>query len=229
MTKEEIDRFIENNEKEDIKSFFDKLILKLEATNRSNDKILIWLILLIFIYFSVDLNIFSQLKLGPIVLTDNSFIKLFIPLVFTYLLLKFMTLNTYRSLILKNIRQIGGFLFSLKEGVSDNSTYSNSFLQIIMPFSFWEEISSKYMRKGKAGCISLLMISPVFLLILVPFVFEYIIIRDLFMNFWKIGLIQKAVTISTIWIFLAVIIYYIRLVRIDLEENKNLMPGANNM
>jgi hypothetical protein len=214
MTKEEIDKFIENNTEEDIKTFFDKLIINLEVSNRSNDKILIWLTLLIFIYFSVDLKIFSQLKLGPLVLTDSSFIKLFIPLVFTYLLLKFMTLNTHRSLIIMNVRQIGGFLFSLNEGISEDSIYSNSFLQIIMPFSFWEEISSKYMRKGNVGCLTLLMILPVFSLVFVPFIFEYIIIRDLFVDFWEIGWVQKAVTVSTIWMFLAVIIYYVKLVKI---------------
>ncbi|TAJ11951.1 hypothetical protein DMA11_14715 [Marinilabiliaceae bacterium JC017] len=220
MTKKEIETFIAINKEDDIKSFFDKLLTKLDASNRSNDKILIWMAFLIFIYFSIDLDIFSQLKLGPIVLTDNSFIKLFTPLIFNYLLLKFVTLNAHRSLIINNIRQIGGRFYNLKEGVDENATYSNAFLQIIMPFSLWEEVNSKYMNKGKTGCLTFLMISPLFILLFAPLIFEYIIIRDLIVDFWQISWVQKTVTITTIWIFLAVIIYYIKAVKIKMTENQ---------
>ncbi|WP_282040023.1 hypothetical protein [Saccharicrinis aurantiacus] len=221
MTKSEIESFIESNSIENIKSYFDKLVDKLEVTHRSNDKILIWMLLLIFVYFSVGLNIFSKIKVGPITLTDDSFIKLFTPMIFNFLFLKYATLNVHRSTLISNIRQVGGHIYNLEGGIEQNSTYSNISLQMIMPFSIWEEINSKYMTDGKSGCITGIIFSPLFLLLISPLIFEYIVVKDLLLDFWCNGWGEKAVILTTLWMFIGVTIYYFNAFKKKIKDNKN--------
>ena len=114
MRKDEIVNFIQTNNEADIKDYFYKLVEKLEGIKKENNKIQIWLLILVFIHFGIDFNFFEELNIGPVNLkTDNDFIKLFIPLVFTFMLLQFATLNAQRAVIISNIREIGARLFNL--------------------------------------------------------------------------------------------------------------------
>ena len=98
--------------------------------------------------------------------------------------------------------------------------YSNVFLQMIMPFSFWEELNSKFMKDGNVGCLTIFLTIPLYPILLTPFVFEYIAIKNLIINNWQNGWIEKGVIILTIWILISAIIYYIKLMKTAISEVK---------
>jgi hypothetical protein len=221
MKKEEILNFIESNDEDDIKNYFYKLIEKLEGIKKENNKIQIWLIVLVFIHFGIEFNFFKELNVGPVNLqTDNHFIKLFIPLVFTFMLLQFATLNAQRAVIINNIREIGTRLFSLDTNEAEKSMYSNKFLRTIMPFSLSEEVNEKFLQNGKVGIITVILTLPLFLLLFTPFIYEYIAIKDHIVNFWGINWFENLLIIMNIWLLIVVFAYYIKLFIIAFKEAK---------
>ena len=221
MTEKEIDEFIQNNTVENLKDFFNVLIEKLNTTNKRNDKLSLLMGVLIIAYFIIDKSVISSINLGPISINDISLTKLFIPLVFAFVLLLYATLNAHRAMLLQNIKRIGSRLYELKDSPLEDPYYANSFLRLIMPFSMWEEINSKYIGKGKFGCLALFMILPIFPLIFVPFIFEFFAVKTMIQNNWGNGFFEKTIIILTIWIILASIMYYIKLFSSSIKENKN--------
>lgn len=218
MTQDEIEKFISKNTEENVKYYFDRLIQNLQLIKNENYRIQIWMLLVVGIYFSIDFKILTELNLGPVRLTtDNKFVKLFTPLVFTYLLMQFATINSQRTLIIKNIRMFGSTIFNIERNIVESSMYSNSFLQLIMPFSISEEIYAKFMNNGKIGCITSLLTLPLFLIMFAPLYFEYLSIINLF-DFWYDGWFDKSIIILTIWLILVIIGYYIKLIISSTKE-----------
>ena len=217
MTEQEIDKFIENNSDESVKEFFNLLLVKLDSSNKRNDKLSLLMGLLILLYFLFDEKMVSSISLGPVSITDLNLAKLFIPLVFAFILLIYATLNAHRTDVLRNIRQIGIRLYNIEEN-GKQEFYSNTFLQLIMPFSMWEELNSKYLKDGKTVCLTLLLTLPIFPLIFSPFVFECYALKILFTEKWSVGLMEKVVIVSTIWIILSAVIYYVKLFAMKIKE-----------
>lgn len=220
MTIDEIDNFIANNSEANIQDYFNNLVNKLKTTNSRNDKLTILMGVLIVFYFIADLKVVSKFSLGPIEITDFNLFQLFIPLAFSYVLFVFATLNAHRAKIIKNIRQIGKRLYQLNEKAEEDSMYSNVFLQMIMPFSFWEELNSKFMKNGNVGCLTILLTLPLYPVLLAPFVFEYIAIKNLIIKNWHNGWVEKGVTVLTIWILISAVLYYFKLMKSAISEVK---------
>ncbi|MFA5296645.1 MAG: hypothetical protein WC389_00375 [Lutibacter sp.] len=220
MTDKEINEFIQDNSPENLKDFFKILIDKLNTTNKRNDKLSLIMGLLIVAYFIIDKNIVSNISLGPISINDVSLTKLFIPLIFAFVLLVFATLNAHRAVLLKNIKKIGKVHYNLKETPLEDPYYSNSFLRLIMPFSYLEELNSKYINNGKYSWPAFFMILPLFPLILSPFIFEFYAVKTMILNNWENGILEKIVIILTVWIITTSIIYYVKLLSSTIKENK---------
>jgi len=217
MTEEDINAFIEKNSEESVKEYFNLLLVKLDSSNQRNDKLSLLMGILILLYFLLDNKVVSNINLGPISITEFNLAKVLIPLAFAFILLMFATLNAHRADVIKNIRQIGIRLYNLEEN-GKQEFYSNSFLQLIMPFSMWEELNSKYLKDGKTGCLTVLLTLPLYSIILSPFIFEYYALKTLFIEKWGLGLIEKIVIVLTIWILLSAIIYYIKLFTMKVKE-----------
>ncbi|SDY05344.1 hypothetical protein SAMN05444411_1161 [Lutibacter oricola] len=220
MTDKEINEFIKNSTIEDLKDYFNKLIERLNESSKRNDKLSLLMGILIVSYFIIDKNSVSNINLGIISINDMSIAKILIPLIFAFVLLIFATLNAHRAKITKNIKIIGQSLYNLKEDPLADSYYPNSFLRLIMPFSYLEELNSKYMKNGKFGCLTLFMTIPLYPIIALPFIFEFIALRKMILNDWSNGVFEKIITILTIWIILISIVYYIKLLSTSINENK---------
>jgi len=221
MNKKEILNFIDSNNDENIKDYFYKLIEKLDGIKRENNKIQIWLVVLVFIHFGIDFDFFKEINLGPVNLkTDNHFIKLFIPIVFTFMLLQFATLNSQRAIIISNIREIGTKLFNLETNLAEKSMYSNKFLRTLMPFSMSEEVNDKFLQNGNIGFITFILTLPLFLLLSTPFIYEYIAIKDHLLNFWGKNWFENLIIILNIWLLIVVFGYYIKLFTLAFKAAK---------
>jgi hypothetical protein len=219
MTDKEIDDFIENSSEEKLKDYFDSLVQKLQTLNAKNDKLSLLLGLLILSYFVINKNVISNINLGPISINDISNAKLFIPLIFAFVLLIFATLNAHKAVLLQNIRKVGVKYYKVRDA-GNQEFYSNRFLRMLLPFSFWEEISTIYFSGGKFGCMAVLLTIPLFLLILIPFFFEYFALKIIIIEKWHNSLLEKGIVILTIWILVAAIFYYFKLFEMKIKEEK---------
>jgi len=213
MTKAQIETFINSNSESSIQDFFDKLMYKLESIKSENIKTQLWLLVLIIIYYGIDLELFSEINLGTFSLkTDQQVIKLIVPLMFNYFLLQLAAINTQRGLIIKNIRQIGAYLYKFKNDVFEESMYSHSFLLVIMPFSVAEEVQSKYLDKGKTGFLTGLLTLPLIAIIFLPLIFPVLAIIDMISDLWSLNIFNKLICFLTIWLFIVTVYYYIKLI-----------------
>lgn len=216
MTEQEIKDFIKSNTDERIGEYFNLILAKLNLASKRNEYLSFIMVILVVLYFIVDKNIISDLSVGPVTLVDVSVTKMFIPLLFAFVLLLFATINAHRADIIQNIREIGVNYFNLRQE-EKQEFYSNPFLQLLMPFSFWEEINTKNLNGG-AGCLTLLMTIPLYPIIAAPFVFEYHAIKSLINERWDNGNWDKVLIIFTVWMVLSSIVYYFRLFRMKIKE-----------
>lgn len=228
MIKKQIIDFIDSNEEEKVKDYFYKLLAKLESIKIENHKIQIWLLVLVVIHFGIDFNFFKNIDLGFInVETNNHFLKLFIPIVFNFMLLQFATLNAQRAIVIDNIREVGSHYLKLESNQVEKSFYSNIVLRSVMPFSLSEEVNDKFFHNGKVGVLTTILTLPLFLIFPAPFVYQYFAIKDQILNFWGINWFQNLVIILNIWLLLVVITYYIKLFSKAIKEARK-KPVANN-
>ncbi|WP_100613306.1 hypothetical protein [Confluentibacter citreus] len=219
MSKKQIVDFIKSNGEDKIKDYFYKLLEKLESVKSENHKIQLWLLVLVIIHFGIDFNFFNNIDLGFISLeTNNHFLKLCIPIIFTFMLLQFATLNVQRAIVIDNIREIGIRYFKLEPSLVEKSFYSNIVLRSVMPFSLSEEINEKFFHNGKVGILTTILTWPLFLIFLAPFIYEYFAIKDQMLNYWGSSWFENFVIILNIWLLIVVITYYIKLVVIAVKE-----------
>lgn len=218
MTTNELQRFIADKDDSEIIDYFNLLHTKLKDLNNSNNRICLLMVLVSFIYIFIDNKAFTTIDIGFISISDISIIKLLTPLVFSLLFLLFANLNSHRAIVIKSIKVIGNHMYKLNS--KDDAFYPNTFLHIILPFSFWDEINSTLMKNGKIGCLTLILIIPLFPIICLPFYFEYYAIKNLFISFWTNGLFEKCIIISNIWILLTIIYFYTKLMIQSVKEVK---------
>ena len=231
MTEKKIENFIDSNDEDLNKDYLDKLLEKLKTVKSENNKIQLWMIILVVIYYGLDFQLISDLNYGPLnIKSDHEFIRLFIPPLFTYFLLQFATLNAQRGALIKSVRVFGRKIYKLENNIKEKSFYSNEFLHLIMPFSLAEETQNKYL--GDNNWFTTILSIPLFLIFISPLIFEYYAIKNLILNN-EANLLNITIIGFTIWLVIVIIGYYFKLIRLSMREVKQDFkrtptPGANN-
>ena len=211
--------FIEDNSDEKQKEYLDLLITNSNSTSEKIDKLSLVIGSVVVLYFIADLKIVSSISLGSVIISDLSIAKLFTPLVFSFLLLRYALLNAHKAMLVKSIQAIGINYFTIRNA-EEQKLWSNPFLQLILPFSFWESLTYMYFRNdNKQKCMSYLLTLPTFPIILSPFIFEYYALKSLIAEHWHYDPLVKIVVVLTIWILLAVLYYYYCLYNINRSIN----------
>lgn len=204
---------LKHNSEEKIKDILNRLYLKLETLNKRNDKISLLMGLIVLTYFIVDRKILTKINIGPLNFDDTDFVKLFIPMAFAFILLIYSTINIHRSKLIENIKFLQKEHYNLFMKKEDKiSVIEMYFSPILLPFSIYDEISFAYTIKGKVNFLIGFLVLPVFLLIILPFYFEYIILKDIITNYWHNGLLEKSAVIITLWLLLIVLVIYLMMI-----------------
>lgn len=210
MTRQEIVKFINDNDVERIINYNNKLFDTLKELNKRNDRLTLFLIVIVLAYFLTSKATFSSLQFGPFSVNDFTLIPKLTPLLFAYFLLEFALLNGHRADILKTMKWIHLSLYKQELTKKDYEEGQYSFFtRLILPFSRWTEIY-KVSDDKPIGCIGLFILTPLTIFLLLPFYFEIITIKNVINNYWA-DWIGKASVILSIWLILIVIYYYIKL------------------
>lgn len=220
MTYTEIIEFIKSSEESDRKYFFDHLVSKLENINNRIDRLSLYMLILLVLYFTIDLQIVSEISIGPFSLKDLNLSKAFIPLVFNYIFFLFASLNAHKSHIIKSIKICGSIVLNIKQSSPELFFYNNSVLKLVIPFSFADEVNSVFIKNGKLGCLSLILMIPIFPLMSIPLIFNILSLKHLIYNYWLASHYFKILIALTAWIFVTTIIYYFKLLNIGMTESR---------
>ena len=223
MKKTDIDKFIESNSTESINLYFSELLTKSKAIDKENNKIVFFLLLLIFIYYLTDFAVIESINLGFLLIKNVESVKVFIPLIFSFIIFRFAIINTHKAEIKKIVRKIAYKHFNF-DNQSLDIVYTDDFSRTVLPISVYDELN-KFNFKTNVGCLnSIIMIPlvafPALVISASPFVIEWFWLKPMIIDFNNIELIQKGVVVLTIWIIILSFVYYIKTLALAVTEDK---------
>ncbi len=206
MDTNEIEKFIQLNNGNNLNDFYNKTYEKLKDLNKRIDKLSLYLLVIVFLYFITSKAIISSFQVGPISISDISVITIILPILFAYLLLDLALTSAHKADVLATVKLLFIKLNrhhltekEIKEGSNDFVT------RVLFPFSYSAEFGKSFPKKMTAlGCFGTLLVLPMLSFILLPFYFEFYMLKEVYSNHYTstLGIISFYLSI---WIMLMVI------------------------
>lgn len=222
MLKEDILKFIMENQDEKLMDFYNKTYEKLNDLNRRIDRISLLLGMIVLIYFIASKATISSFSIGPVTISDISLISQILPILFGWLLLDLAITSGHKAELQTTVKMI--FLALYKQEIDPKDLEDgklNLFSRIILPFSYASELSKFSSVKGSmvAGCLGGILFIPLLGLIILPFFFEFHLLKDIYQNHFHTT-IGKISFYFSIWLVLTVVYYYANLIILTFKNQK---------
>ena len=208
-----VKEIIKNNSDEKILNYYNSLINKCNEISEECNFLGILMLLIFLINYIIDYSKLGSIEIGIIQIKDANSIKIFFPLIFTFLILRYIVISAHKSEINQILNIISQDFFNSSEDENkDNSVYFSvdDFSATFLPFSLYQEFSNVAKKgKSKLGCFGAIIIFPLSIILsALPFLLDFYWIYKLILNWSEYNVIQKLSIFFTIWI-LFVIFYYI--------------------
>jgi hypothetical protein len=223
MNRLDILKFIAENQNEKLLDYYDKCYEKLRDLNQRIDKITLYLIIIVFLYFIASNTTISSLQIGPANISDISLLLKIIPVLFAFLLLQLVVMSSQKGELFTVVKMI--FLATYKQEIDhkqfDNDN-NNLFTRLLLPFSYSTEILKFNIKKSNIlnSCLGALLALPLLSLIFLPFYFEYYMLKVIWNNYYSQTLGKMSFWLS-IWIT-AYVIYYIIVTAIENYKDRKI-------
>lgn len=202
--------------------FYNKSYSKLKDLNKRIDKTTLYLIVVVVIYFLLAKSSIESFNIGPFNIRDINAIGQLLPVVFAYLLFDLVISSIHKTEVSMTVKLL--FLSLYKQEVlrSDfDKNRNNIFTRILLPFSFTSDLSR--LNSGRMpiplGCIGVLLALPVLALYILPFVFEFYMLKSVLDKTYS-ELIGKVSFYLTIYINVIIIYYYIKVSLTNFDDLK---------
>lgn len=220
MKESEIENLIATNDKDKLSFYLSNIISKSRDIERENNRLGIMILILILLFYLIDYTMAESLNIGPISIKDLNSIKIFIPLVFAFLILRYQIINSHKAELIRIVKK-----FSLLYFDFDNSNtkpeFTDDFTRTLLPISIYEEFNKlNYKGTSKIGCIGAILTFPLTIgLTIFPFVLEYIWIKDLILDFKNLVIFEKLSIVMTVWTIILTLYYFFHTIIISMKEN----------
>jgi hypothetical protein len=143
-------------------------------------------------------------------ISDISLLLKVTPVLFAFVLLQLVIISSQKAELFTTVKII--FLAIYKQDVDHkelDNEHNNIFTRLLLPFSYSLELQKPLTRKSNLfnSCLGALLLLPLLSLILLPFYFEYYMLKTI----WKYYYLQTLGKLSfwlSIWI-IAYLIYYV--------------------
>ena len=218
MTEKEIKQLIENNKPDRLNLFLSGILDKAKNLDKQLNLTSIGMLILILLYYLGKSNIGSEIQLGPLKINDTTTLLYILPLVFSFLILRFVILSAHKAEIKKLIKVFAKQYFAFDNSIVD-VLFTDDFTRLILPVSIYDEIG-KFNLKTKTGCLSVILTLPMILLAFAPYFFVSIWTYPQLSKFAILGLYDKILVICTLWVLLLSIYYFIKTMILGVKENK---------
>ena len=222
MLKEDIMKFLKDNQDEKLMDFYNKTYEKLKDLNRKIDELTLLLGFIVLLYFIVSKTSVSSFSVGPVTISDITIITKLLPVIFGILLLDLAITSGHKAELLTTVKFT--FLSLYKQDVDPKDLEEgklNVFTRVILPFSYSSELLK--FSSGKfsfvSSCLGTILFLPLLSFILLPFYFEYYMLREIYHNYYSTT-IGKISFYFSIWLMLTVIYYYINTTILAIRNQK---------
>jgi hypothetical protein len=202
--------------------FYNKTYNKLEVLSKRVDNLTLYLIITSILYFIASYSTVSSFVIGPVTINNPNLIPILLPVLFAWLLLDLIITSRHKLETYVAVKFIFMSIYIQEIDYKDLEDDKNNFLtRILLPFSYSTELSR--LNKNKQDIfltlISVLLILPsVLFLVLAPFILEYIMLKNIYVNFYNYGLAKYSFWL-TIWLVSMAIFYLLSNFVNDLKNN----------
>lgn len=218
MTNSEIQSLIEANDSEKLTFILNNFIEKAKGLEKEANFLGIGMLLLILLYYLGDLQTPGDIQIGIITITDLSALLFLVPLIFSFLILRYVIISSHQAEVRKIIKVLTKEYFNY-DNSNINPIFTDDLTRLLLPVSILDEIN-KINLKRKVGCISLLFLLPIGILIPMPFVLIGSWLYPQIKDFSQLDFFQKAVSALTCYIILLTLYYFIKNLFIGAIEGK---------
>jgi|AntRauTorcE11897_2_1112592.scaffolds.fasta_scaffold00049_35 hypothetical protein len=208
--------FIDRIDNQETVSFYrDKLIDRINETSKEQNRLELYLILSIVVYYLIKNTGSFSIQIGPLGLNDLQLATSLIPPIYTYLLIGLLSNYNFIEIQKHNLRR------TLEKRGNFLSEELDSLTSIITPF----EVSAifnylDFENTKKVSVLNFLLLIPlVFLLLAAILGFEIFWIYDLYTN-WSTSFAHKISLIITLWLLLILFFTSYTAVRNSIEHKK---------
>lgn len=225
MKNQEIFDFITTNTVDNLKEYNSRLIAKFDGISDTINKISIWMVLTVVVYFLFSESMISSVDVGFMTLSKLDIVPQVIPTLFAGLTLYYLILNNHRAELSLASKIISFSLYNSGplDAYDFTLTYNNDYVRLYQPFSAWTEIE-KWRGKNNYSKFEAILILPLSLILLLLPIFEFIAIERLFTRYWSSGFAKWSAVIS-IWISLYCIFWVVRgMIRATADFRAGLLP-----
>lgn len=215
--KSDLDKFVENNDKEFLTFYGNQLISNLSNLNKKEEKQTIFLTLLLLLFFLLKTSKLESFDIGPLTITDTGIIVVFIPIVFIYTLFNMYSLTFQKKEIQIILNHLYHKQLLLKEnGLKENN--SNKFSRAFFPLSISNTVKKIISDKPHIveSIIGFILLLPTVLIALLPYFVIYLMLSEIYTSQFYIWYGKLAFYIS-IW-GVALVLFYV--VMNGLKENE---------
>lgn len=221
MRNSEIKRIFTKNTDDKLNIYLSVLLAKCKDISIESNFLSIIMLILILLFYMADFAQAESIQIGPLSVKDIDSIKIFIPLVFAFLIFRYIVISAHKAELHKIIKEYSKEFFNFEDTVPDDVLQMDDFTRSLLPFSIYSEIG-KLSHKGKSnfGCFGALLIIPISGLSIVPYILEFIWIKQYLIDFETFNFTQKASLILSIWVLLISLYYFIHTMIIGVKENR---------
>lgn len=220
MKNEEINEIIKKNSDDKLNIYLSALLSKCKDIEKENNFIALVMLILILLFYMADISKTESIQIGPISIKDINSIKVFIPLVFAFLIFRYIVISAHKAELHKIIKVFTRDFFKFKDLIEEDALRMDDFTRTILPFSIYGDLSNlSHKGKSKFGCFGALLIFPLSSIVIIPFVLEFIWIKQFIIDFSKLNFTQKSSIILSIWILVISLYYFVHNMIIAVKEN----------
>ncbi len=221
MTENEIKTILLRNNPEKLAIYLSIILEKCKDIAKESNMIGVFMAILVFLYYMADFKQLESLQIGPLSISDIKTVKIFIPLVFAFLIFRFVLLGAHKAELHKIIKEYTIEYFKFEDKIQQNALYMDDFTRSILPFSLYGEIG-KLGHKGKSkfGCFGAILLFPITGFAVLPFILEYIWTKSFVEKYDTLNFTEKSTVVLTIWMLVLSLYYFIHTIIISIKENR---------
>jgi len=217
MKNEEIEQIINQTESDKLNLYLSILLSKCKDIEKENNFIALIMILLVLLFYSASFGELDTLQIGPISIKQINSVKIFIPLVFSFLIFRYLIISSHKAEIEKIIKIFSRDFFNVE---NNDIEKLDDFTRSILPISIYAEINNLTTKgKSKFGCFGAILIFPIVGIALIPYTLQFIWLKDFLINYDKFNFFQKSAIVLSIWITILSLYYFIHSIIIRMKEN----------
>lgn len=225
MNYQELLKFItenQHNDLNDLKDYYDKTYAKLHELNKKIDRTSLYLIVVVLLYFLLARSSVEKFSIGPFEIKDITIISQLLPVLFAYFLFDLVITSNHKTEVYTTVKAL--FLSFYKQNITIadfDKNRNNFFTRVLLPFSFTTDLSRLFSGKTPiaVGCAGIIIALPTLALYLLPFYFEYYMLRDIYQRYYELP-IAKVSFYLTIYINAVIVFYFVKVTITNYQDQK---------